>query len=129
MTRAGYTLAHLGLLVAFGVITAILLSAGAPEWTQFAAVAGWVGCWHAISARRIGEVGPPWLHTAPYISLFAVPFAMLFLAEAQGQSAPLPQDAHPIPAWHEAADALALTALLIWPAATIALSTLPARRR
>ena len=70
-------------------------------WAQIVGVAGFVGCWHAISAERIAEDGRPWLHLAPYVSLLGLPFAMIFVAEAQGQSAPLPQDAHPIPAWRD----------------------------
>lgn len=128
MTRTGYTAAHLGLLVAYLVIAAILMSAGARGWPQIAAVAGFLACWHAISARRIAQVGRSWMHLAPYVSLLGLPFAMIFVAEAQGQSAPLPQDVHPVSAWQDWATAAALTALLVWPAVTIALSILPTLR-
>ncbi len=127
MTRFGYTVAYLGLLVAYIVIAALLMSTGAPGWTQLLTLAGFVGCWHAISARRIAEVALPWLHAAPYLSILCLMVAIPLVGEAEAQSAPL----HPIsvPAWHEPATVVCLLGALIWPAATIALSILPSRRR
>lgn len=119
MTRLSYTLAHLGLLFTFVVVAALLGYAIAP-WTIGIWLALCVAFWHAISRLRIQETRLPWLHAAPYPSLICLPLGLGF-ANAT------PYDAAP--------DAMMtfwtfffLTCALTWPAASLSLSILPARR-
>ena len=118
MTRASYTLAHLGLLLAFCVVAALLYAA--PPWVIVVWLALCVGFWHAISRLRIRETGLWWLHAAPYPSVIGLPLGLGFAASTPYYAAPNPT-----------ADFWAffcLTCALTWPAASIALSVVPARR-
>ena len=129
MVRGSYTVAHVGLLIAFLVLMAILVGSDAPEWAQFVTVAGFVAGWHAISAKRIAEVGAPWLHAAPYISVAGLMAGYGVTTQEQIRFAAPTHGPGALPVWFDWLAAAGYTFALAWPVTTILLSILPTRRR